>query len=66
MSNKVILKGTEVEHINTLLADPYFNARFKIHTNASSIQPKAVIIQEGKPITFYNSKLTVPQKIYIL
>ena len=42
------------------------NKRFDIHTDASDYQLSALIIQEGKPITFYNSKLTVPQKIYIL
>ena len=37
---------------NTLLAYPYFNKRFDIHTDARYYRLGAVIIQEGKPITF--------------
>ena len=49
---------------NTLLACPYFNKRFDIHTDASEHQLGAVIIQEGKPIAFYSRKLTERQKCY--
>ena len=34
-----------------LLACTDFNKEFKIHTNARDFQLKAVIIQDGKPIT---------------
>ena len=47
-----------------LLAYPYFNEEFKIHTNASGFQLGAVISQKGKPITLYSRKLTYAHKRY--
>ena len=43
---------------DVLLAYPYFNEWFKIHTDASNFQVGAVISQNGKPISFHNIKLT--------
>ena len=74
-SPKVKFKWTEVEHKlfddiyctishDTLLAYPYFNKRFDIHTDPSDYQLGAVIIQNGKPIAFYSRKLTEIQKRY--
>ena len=36
-----------------LLAYPYFNAPFEIHTDASKLQLGAFISQKGKPVAFY-------------
>ena len=41
-----------------LLAYPYLNEEFKIHTNASDFQLGAVINKNGKLFTFYIRKLT--------
>ena len=49
---------------NTLLTYLYFNETFKIHTDASEFQLWAFIIQKGKPIYFYDIKLTDAQKRY--
>ena len=46
---------------NTLLNYPGFNEEFKIHTDASTFQLGAVVIQKVKPIAFYGIKLTYPQ-----
>ena len=48
----------------TLLAYPYFNEEFKIHTSVIYLQLIAVIIQNIKPIAFYRRKLTDAQKSY--
>ena len=48
----------------TLLAYPYFNENFKIHTNASGFQLGAFINHNGKLIIFYSRTLTDPQKLY--
>ena len=47
-----------------LLADPNYNERFDIHTDASHTQLGAVILQNGKPITFYSQKLNAAQTHY--
>ena len=49
---------------NTLLTYLYFNETFKIHTDASAFQLGAVIIQKGRPIDFYNKKITDAQQQY--
>ena len=49
---------------NNLLTYPYFNEKFKICTNASAFQLRAVIIKKGKPISFYSIKLTDDQQWY--
>ena len=41
-----------------------FNETFKIHTDASAFQLGAVIIQKGRPIDFYNKKITDAQQRY--
>ena len=74
-SNKVKFKWTEVEQKvfddikrvvsqDTLLAYPYFNTRFDIHTDASDYHLGAVIIHNGKQISFYSRKITGPQTWY--
>ena len=47
-----------------LLAYPYFNALFEIHTDASKLQIGAVISQKGKPIAFYSRKMKSAQYNY--
>ena len=47
-----------------LLAYPYFNAPFEIHTDASKLQIGAVISQKGKPIAFYSRKINSAQNNY--
>ena len=47
-----------------LLAYLDFDEEFKIHTDASNFQLGAVIIQKGKLIAFYSSKLTYEQIRY--
>ena len=49
---------------DTLLTYPYFNETFKIYTDSSAFQLGAVIIQKGKPITFYSIKITGSQQRY--
>ena len=49
---------------DTLLAYPDFNKRFDIHTYASNHQLGAVIIHNGKPITFYSRELTKKKNQY--
>ena len=46
----------------TLLAYLDFNRHFYIQTHAINYQLGAVIIHNGKPITFYSRKLTENQK----
>ena len=48
----------------TLLAYPDFNKKFTIYTDASDFQLGAVIMQEGKPLSFYSRKLTSAQRNY--
>ena len=48
----------------TLLAYPDFSKPFEIHTNASKVQLRAVISQNGKPIAFYSRKLAPAQTRY--
>ena len=52
-----------VDH-NNLLAYPYFNEEFKIHTYARYFQLGAVISHKLKPIALYSRKLTGSQKRY--
>ena len=49
---------------DTLLTYTDFNETFKTHTDASTLQLGAVIIQKGKPIAFYSRKLTDSQQQY--
>ena len=49
---------------DTLLAYPDFNKRFDIHMDAGNYQLGSVIIQNGKPISFYSRKPTGPQTRY--
>ena len=48
----------------TLLAYPNFNKPFEISTDASHLQLRAVISQNGKPIAFYSRKLNSAQTRY--
>ena len=54
-----------VTHDN-LLMHTDFKKRFDIHMDARKFQIGAVIIQDGKPISFYIHKLTNLQKRYTL
>ena len=59
----------EIKRIMTcgnLLTYPDFNESFIIHTNASVFRLGALIIQKGRPITFYSIKLTDDQQRYII
>ena len=47
---------------NNLSSYPDFNKIFEVRTNTSDFRLGAVIGQEGKPISFYSRKMTVPQK----
>ena len=47
---------------NNLSSYPNFNKIFEVRTNTSDFRLGAVIGQEGKPISFYSRKMTVPQK----
>ena len=49
---------------DTLLTYPDFNGTFEIHNDSSVLQSGAIIIQKGKPIDFYNIKLTGTQQWY--
>ena len=51
---------------NILLSYPGFNKEFKIRTNASDFQLGAVIIQDGRPISFYSIKIIGAQLRYIV
>ena len=50
----VVSHGTVLVYLN-------FNRQLDIHTDNSDYQLGAVIVQEGKPITFYSRKLTYLQ-----
>ena len=74
-SPKVEFKWTDVElksfddikltvTQDTLLAYSYLDKSFDINTDAIDFQLGAVIIQNGKPITFYSHKLTKTQTRY--
>ena len=52
-----------VDH-DTLSAYPDFNKRLDIHTDASDLNIRAVIIHNEKPIFFYSHKLTGPKMRY--
>ena len=47
-----------------LLAYPYFNDLFEIHTDASKIQIGAFIYQKGKSIAFYSRNMNSAQQNY--
>jgi len=47
-----------------LLSYPDFTQDFHLFTDASDMQFGGVIVQQGKPISFYSRKLTPPQKNY--
>ena len=44
---------------NTLLAYPYFNEEFRIHTDARDFKLEDFIIQNGKSIAFFSRKLNI-------
>ncbi len=48
----------------TILNYATFNEVFEIHTDASDRQLGAAISQNGKPLTFYNRKLSSAQRNY--
>ena len=45
----------------TILAYLYLSKKFTIHTDASDVQLGSVIMQEGKPLTFYSQKWSKSQ-----
>ena len=49
---------------NTLLAYPGFNKKLYIYTDDRNFQLGSVIIQGGRLIEFYGSKLTNPRTRY--
>ena len=51
---------------NTLSTYLGFNKYFNIHTNDRAIHYRVVVIQKGKPITFYSINLNGPPKRYIV
>ena len=74
-SKNVPIKWTEIEQkafdtmkrimaLEMLLAYPDFNKEFHIYTDASNIQLRAVIVQEGRPVAFFSRKLTPAQTRY--
>jgi hypothetical protein len=48
----------------TLIAFPDFEKEFHVYTHASNTQLGAGIMQEGKPLAFYNRKLKSAQTCY--
>ena len=69
-SNFTKVEQDDLEKIKRIVARddfltyPYFNEMFKIRTNASAFQLGAVISHKGKPIAFYNRRLTDSQQQY--
>ena len=52
---------------DNLLSYPDFNETFKIHTNVSTFQLGALVIQKGKHIDFYIKKFTdAPQRYTVI
>jgi RNase H-like domain found in reverse transcriptase len=51
---KLIAKETLLTYLN-------FNKMFEIHTDASKVQLRACILQEGRPVAFYSRKLNLAQ-----
>ncbi len=49
---------------DVLLTDPNPNKKFLIQTDASDLQPGAVINQKGNPIAFFSCKLNAAQQRY--
>jgi hypothetical protein len=49
----------------TLLPFPDFEKEFHVYTDSSNKQLGAVIMQEGKPLTFYSRELNSAQTRYI-
>jgi hypothetical protein len=49
---------------DTMLAYPEYSKPFEVYTDASALQLGAVIVQDGRPITFFNRKLSETQKKY--
>ena len=57
----------DIKHMvtrNTFLAYPNFNEQFDPHTDASDYHIRALIIQSGKPTTFYTRKIIGQQNRY--
>ena len=59
MQMKVIIA---IECINTY---PDYGCPFHIYTNASEYQMGAAIIQEGKPVAYFNKKRSPAQMNYL-
>jgi Reverse transcriptase (RNA-dependent DNA polymerase). len=57
-SEKASLQMKKMVVTDTMLAYPDFSKEFEIHTDASDYQLGATICQNGKPIAFFNRKLT--------
>ena len=56
-----------IKHVigrEVLLAYPYFNATYEIHTDAFKLQIGAVIYQKGNTIAFYSGRMNRYQKNY--
>ena len=61
---QVFQKMKKIIATQTLLTYPNFHKPIIIHTDASKVQVRACISQEGKPIAFYSRKLNPAQTRY--
>jgi hypothetical protein len=59
-SDEIKQKGMQ----ETLPAFPDFEKEFNVYTDASNKQLGAVIMQEGKPLSFYSRKISSAQTRY--
>ena len=75
ISSKIKFKWTSVQEtafkpikrimaLKVLLSYPDFTKDFHLYCDASDIQLGGVIVQEGKPISYYSRKHMPPQKNY--
>ena len=58
------MRKKRVIRSEVLLAYPDFNARFKIHTDATKLHIGAVISKKGKPIVLYSRMMNIAQQNY--